>query len=123
NMNGRNSAVAGHVCRVNHDHAFGTGEPNPPVSRDAARVFLNRPVGWLDAVHSVIGHALDAIGFSVGKIIQALPADPKDSPPGVHPKVAQSVGHDRVNVVVEQTVVPVDTADLVALQPGDAGHR
>ena len=108
--------------RINHDHAIGRGKPDAAVGSLAGDAFLRGFVGQLDGIHAVKHRALNPRRFAIGKVVHALAADGKDSPVRVHPEVPQIIGNDGVNVVVEQTVLPVNDTNPVVLEADNAPH-
>ena len=109
NMHLGRHSIGRDMRRINHDRAIGLGKPYAAVGSLAGDALLLRGfVGQLDGIHAVIHRALNPRRFAIGKVVHALAADGKDSPARVHPEVPQIIGNDGVNVVVEQTVFPVN---------------
>ena len=113
--------VGGNVRRINHHHALGTRKPNPAVRCPAARILLRAPVRRSDVRRAVVINARHMIGFPIGKVVQALPADLEQPPAGVHPEKSVIIKNHRLNPIVQQPVVAADVPDLIVFQPDKAG--
>ena len=122
-VNRRRVGVACDAGGINHHHPARVGKPDAAVGRFAAHPLLVLLLDNLDVVRPAIRNALDAAGQAVGKVVHALAGDPEDPAAGIHPEIPVIVRDNRVNVVVKQTVFPVNQFDLVVLDAADARRR
>src|SRR5581483_11424778 len=60
---------------------------------------------------------------AIGKVIQLLAAHAKETTTGVDPEIAPIVRNNRVNDIVEQTLVAGDDPDLSVLETGHSGFE
>ena len=118
NIDARRNGRGFDAGRIDHDEAFRRWKPNPPIERPAAGFFLLEPLPTFNAVKSGVIGAGQIIHFPAGEVIEILEGKAKKAPAGIDPDVAAIVRLDRVDDVVEQSLLAGDGGDFSIFETG-----